>query len=273
MTYLSHMPPMTLSTLTKYKQQGEKFSCLTCYDASFASLMQLAGIEVILVGDSLGMVVQGHSSTLPVSVIDMAYHTANVARGNTHALIMTDLPFMSYATINDAIKSSCAAMQAGANMVKVEGGRELVPIVELLTKKGVPVCVHLGLTPQSVNVFGGYKVQGKTNTQAEKLLTDCDILVKAGASMVLLECVPSALAAKVTKSTPVPVIGIGAGVDTDGQVLVMHDMLGVHTRPPARFVKDFLKDVGNQTGDIVGAFANFHRSVKDKTFPSSEHTF
>lgn len=273
MTYLTHTAPITLSTLAKYKKQGAKFSCLTCYDASFAYLMAQAGIDVILVGDSLGMVVQGHSSTLPVSIDDMVYHTQNVARVNPYALIMTDLPFMSYATLPDAIASSRAVMQAGANMVKIEGGSELADTVKVLTDNGVPVCVHLGLTPQSVNVFGGYKVQGKTDAQAEKLLNDCEILVGAGASMILLECVPAELAKKVTEKFSVPVIGIGAGVDTDGQVLVMHDMLGVYTKKPAKFVKDFLKDGGNETGDILGAFKNYHQSVKNKSFPSVEHTF
>ena len=267
------MTTITLTTLQKKKQAGEKFSCLTCYDASFAHAMQTAGIDTILVGDSLGMVVQGHSSTLPVSVADMAYHTANVARANTHALIITDLPFMSYATAADAVASSRAVMQAGANVVKIEGGSELAPIVELLSKNGVPVCVHLGLTPQSVNVFGGYKVQGKDESSAKKLLADAQILAQAGASLLLLECVPSSLAKAVTEQSPVPVIGIGAGADTDGQVLVMHDMLGVYTRKPAKFVKDFLKDDGNQTGDIVGAFANFHQAVQSGTFPSIEHGF
>lgn len=275
MTYLSDQPkaPITLSALNKLKSEGKKFSCLTCYEASFAHLMALAGIEVILVGDSLGMVVQGQGSTLPVSVADMVYHTANVARASTHALLMTDLPFMSYASLDDAIKSARAVMQAGANIIKIEGGGELGEIVQVLSKNGVPVCVHLGLTPQSVNVLGGYKVQGKTDAQANKLLTDCEILVNAGASMILLECVPAPLAKTVTERFGVPVIGIGAGVDTDGQVLVMHDMLGVYTRKPAKFVKDFLKDSGNKTGDILGAFVNFHQSVKNKSFPSGEHTF
>lgn len=275
MTYLAEKPtvPTTLSTLTKFKKTGEKFSCLTCYDASFAHLMELAKIDAILIGDSLGMVVQGQASTLPVTVADMVYHTANVARANQHALILTDLPFMSYATIHDAIVSSRAVMQVGANVVKIEGGSELAPIVEILAKNGVPTCVHLGLTPQSVNVFGGYKVQGKTDEQADRLIKDCEILVNAGASIILLECVPASLATIVTQQFAVPVIGIGAGAGTDGQVLVMHDMLGVHTRKPARFVKDFLKDDGNTTGDILGAFVNYHRSVKDGSFPSVEHSF
>lgn len=275
MSYLSDKPtaPITLSTLTKYKKHGEKFSCLTCYDASFAHAMQTAQIDTILVGDSLGMVVQGHDSTLPVSVADMAYHTANVARANRHALIISDLPFMSYATLPEAIASSRTVMQAGANVVKIEGGSELCDIVATLTKNGVPVCVHLGLTPQSVNVFGGYKVQGKTDEAAQKLLDDCQALVEAGAAMLLLECVPAKLAKMVRERFFVPVIGIGAGVDCDGQVLVMHDMLGVYTKKPARFVKDFLRDTSNQTGDIVGAFRAYHQAVKDGSFPSAEHTF
>ncbi|UTO04308.1 3-methyl-2-oxobutanoate hydroxymethyltransferase [Moraxella sp. FZLJ2107] len=275
MSYLADAPkpPVTLSTLKKLKANGEKFSCLTCYDASFAHAMNQAGIETILVGDSLGMVVQGHDSTLPVSVADMAYHTANIKRANTSALILCDLPFLSYSTLNDAIESSRAVMQAGANVVKIEGGRELAETVKALAAAGVPTCVHLGLTPQLVNVFGGYKVQGKTDAAAAKLLEDVKILVAAGAVMVLLECVPAALAKQVTEMVAVPVIGIGAGADTDGQVLVMHDMLGIYTRKPAKFVKNFMTDSSNQTGGITGAFAAYHQAVKDKRFPSVEHTF
>lgn len=275
MSYLT-MPtkaPTTLASLTKLKQAGEKFSCLTCYDASFAHVMQEAQIDTILVGDSLGMVVQGKDSTLPVTVADMAYHTSAVARTNKTALIITDLPFMSYATLDEAIKSSREVMQAGANMIKIEGGRELADTVAVLAKNGVPTCVHLGLTPQLVNIFGGYKVQGKTNEAATKLFEDVKILAKAGAAMFLLECVPASLAKAVTESVDVPVIGIGAGADTDGQVLVMHDMLGVYTRKPAKFVKDFLNDQGNASKDILGAFKNFHQSVKNGSFPTKEHSF
>lgn len=273
MSYLQKTTPITINTLNQYKAKGEKFSCLTCYDASFAHLMKLAKIETILVGDSLGMVVQGQSSTLPVSVADMVYHTANVARSNDYALIMTDLPFMSYATMADAIANSRAVMQAGANVVKIEGGSTLVPIVQVLADNGVPTCVHLGLTPQSVNVLGGYKVQGKTKSGADKLMQDCQAVVDAGAAMLLLECVPSCLAKTITQSFAVPVIGIGAGVDCDGQVLVMHDMLGVYTQKPAKFVKDFLNDEHNTTGGILGAFENYHQSVKSQRFPSLEHGF
>lgn len=275
MSYLAPQPtkPITLSTLQKKKQAGEKFSCLTCYDASFAHAMQTAGIDTILVGDSLGMVVQGHGSTLPVTVADMVYHTASVARANSHALIIADLPFMSFATLPDAVASSRAVMQAGAHMVKIEGGRELIPIVQTLVHSGVPTCVHLGLTPQSVNVMGGYKVQGKSDEAAQKLLADCQAMADAGAAMLLLECVPASLGKAVTEAVSVPVIGIGAGADTDGQVLVMHDMLGVYTRKPAKFVKDFLGDDGNQTRDVVGAFVNYHQAVLSGAFPAPEHMF
>lgn len=264
---------ITLSTLNKYKANGETFSCLTCYDASFAHAMQQAEIDTILIGDSLGMVVQGQTSTVPVTVADMAYHTQNVARANHHALIIADLPFMSYSTLTDGIANARTLMQAGANVIKIEGGAELCELVTILAKSGTPTCVHLGLTPQSVNVFGGYKVQGKTETSAQKLLSDCQAVVEAGASMLLLECVPASLAKQVTETFPVPVIGIGAGVDCDGQVLVMHDMLGVYTRKPAKFVKNFLTDSNNQTGDIVGAFTAFHQAVKTRQFPTVEHSF
>lgn len=275
MSYLAKptTAPVTLGTLNKLKAKGEKFSCLTCYDSSFAHAMSEAGIETILIGDSLGMVVQGHDSTLPVTVEDMAYHTANVVRANRTALILCDLPFLSYATLSDAIASSRTVMKAGANVIKIEGGRELAETVKALALAGVPTCVHLGLTPQLVNVFGGYKVQGKTDEAAAKLLEDVQILQQAGAAMILLECVPASLAKQVTEQASVPVIGIGAGLDTDGQVLVMHDMLGVYTRKPAKFVKNFMTDDTNITGDITGAFAAYHQAVKKQTFPADEHTF
>lgn len=273
MSYLSQSAPITLGTLQTMKQAGEKFSCLTCYDSSFAHAMAQAGIETILIGDSLGMVVQGQRSTLPVTVTDMVYHTQNVVRTNQQALILCDLPFMSYATPAQAVQSSCAVMQAGANVVKIEGGRELSEIVTLLAKNGVPTCVHLGLTPQSVNVLGGYKVQGKGASAAKKLLDDCQSVVDAGAALLLLECVPAALAKTVSERFAVPVIGIGAGVDCDGQVLVMHDLLGLHSKKPAKFVHNFLTDASNETGDIVGAFSAYHQAVKTGAFPAARHSF
>ena len=264
---------ITLTTLNKYKKEGRKFSCLTCYDAMFAKMMQNAEIDTILIGDSLGMVVQGHDSTLPVSVDDMAYHTANVARSNKHALILADLPFMSYSTLNDAIANARTLMQAGAHVIKIEGGAELIGIISTLAQAGTPTCVHLGLTPQSVNVFGGYRVQGKSDEAADKLLSDAKAVVAAGASLLVLECVPAPLAKAVTEAVDVPVIGIGAGADTDGQVLVMHDMLGVTHGRVARFVHDFLTDERNQSRSVEGAFALFHQSVIEGSYPQQQHQF
>lgn len=258
-----------LSQLMAYKANGTKFSCLTCYDASFAYSMQKAEIDTILIGDSLGMVVQGHDSTLPVTVEDLAYHTRAVARGNQHALILADLPFMSYATIPDAIRSATTLMQAGAHVVKLEGGAWLAETVRVLAQGGIPSCVHLGLTPQSVNVIGGYKVQGKTRAAADQLLADCEAVVAAGAAVLLLECVPAQLAKEVQARFAVPVIGIGAGADCDGQVLVMHDMLGVHQGKPARFVRNFLQDAVS----IEDAFRQFHMAVRQGQYPAPEHTF
>lgn len=263
----------TLSTLTQFKKSATKFSCLTCYDAMFARMMSRAQIDVILIGDSLGMVVQGHSSTLPVTVADMAYHTANVARANNDALILADLPFMSYAVMSEAITNSRTLMQAGAHVIKVEGGAELCDLIQTLAQAGAPTCVHLGLTPQSVNMFGGYKVQGRGTDAATKLLDEAKAVVEAGAVMLVLECVPADLAKTVTEAVSVPVIGIGAGAATDGQVLVMHDMLGMnHGRTP-RFVHDFLTDPKNVSGSIEGAFALFQSEVRLGNFPKAQHQF
>lgn len=263
----------TLSTLNKFKRDGIKFTCLTCYDAMFARMMDNAQIDTILIGDSLGMVVQGHDSTLPVTVDDMVYHTANVARSNQHALILADLPFMSYATLPEAITNSRKLMQAGAHVIKFEGGSELCELVTILAKAGTPSCVHLGLTPQSVNVFGGYKVQGRGDNAADALLADAKALVAAGAALLLLECVPAQLAKAVTEAVSVPVIGIGAGADTDAQVLVMHDMLGmVHGQVP-RFIHDFLTDARNTEHSIEGAFALYQQSVREGSFPAEQHQF
>ncbi len=263
---------ISLTDLRKFKAEGRKFSCLTCYDASFAKAMQHAEIDSILIGDSLGMTIQGHDSTLPVTVDDMVYHTQVVARVNRHALIMTDLPFMSYATLQDALKNSRAVMQAGAHVVKIEGGAWLADTVRALTRNGIPVCVHLGLTPQSVHVFGGYRLQAKTRSAADQLLVDCEAVVDAGAALLLLECVPAALAKEVAEKFAVPVIGIGAGVDTDGQVLVVQDMLGLTFGKVARFVRNFMKE---QSGEhaIVDAIKAYHQAVLNQEFPAQEHTF
>ena len=262
----------TLSTLNKFKKDGIKFTCLTCYDSMFARMMDNAQIDAILIGDSLGMVVQGHDSTLPVTVDDMAYHTANIARSNNHALILADLPFMSYVTLPEAVANSRRLMQAGAHVIKIEGGSELCDLVTTLAQAGTPTCVHLGLTPQSVNFFGGYKIQGRGDA-ADKVVADAKAVVAAGAALLVLECVPAALAKTITEAVSVPVIGIGAGADTDGQVLVMHDMLGmVHGRAP-RFVHDFLTDERNTARSIEGAFTLYQQSVREMTFPAESHQF
>ena len=264
---------LSLNDLRQFKQQGRKFSCLTCYDASMARIMEVAEVDTILIGDSLGMTIQGHDSTLPVTVDDMAYHTAAVRRANQHAFILTDLPFMSYATLNDALQNSKKVMQVGAQMVKLEGGAWLGEIVQVLTRNGIPVCVHLGLTPQSVHVFGGYKLQAKTREAADQLIADCKAVVEAGAAALLLECVPAQLGKEITELFPnTPVIGIGAGVDTDGQVLVVQDMLGLTMGRVAKFVRNFMKEQSGETA-ILDAIKAYHQAVQDQSFPSKEQTF
>ena len=264
---------ISLSDLRKFKAEGRKFSCLTCYDAIMAKAMEIAEIDTILIGDSLGMSIQGRDSTLPVSVADMAYHTAAVRRGNQHAFILPDLPFMSYATLNDALQSSKEVMQAGAQMVKMEGGAWLSETVATLTRNGIPVCVHLGLTPQSVHVFGGYKLQARTREAADKLIADCKAVVEAGAAILLLECVPAQLGQAISALFPeVPVIGLGAGADTDGQVLVVQDMLGLTFGRVAKFVRNFMKEQAGENA-ILDAFKAFHAAVQDGSFPAREQTF
>ncbi|MFV3371085.1 3-methyl-2-oxobutanoate hydroxymethyltransferase [Pseudomonas sp. NY15435] len=264
------MPDVTLTTLQGLKQSGEKIAMLTAYDATFAHTASLAGAEMLLIGDSLGMVLQGHDSTLPVTVEDMAYHTAAVKRGNKGAFIVTDLPFESGTSLDQLLRDSVKVMQAGAHMVKLEGGAWLAEPIIRLAQMGIPVCAHLGLTPQAVNLFGGFKVQGRQENQARQLRADAIALEQAGAAVLLLECVPSALAKEITEAVKIPVIGIGAGSGTDGQVLVMHDMLGLSLsgRSP-KFVKNFLEG----QPDIQSAFAAYVKAVKDGTFPGPEHGF
>ncbi|RJG10496.1 3-methyl-2-oxobutanoate hydroxymethyltransferase [Pseudomonas cavernicola] len=264
------MPDVTLTTLQSLKQSGAKIAMLTCYDATFAQAACQAGVEVLLVGDSLGMVLQGHDSTLPVSIADMAYHVASVKRGNQGALILADLPFMAYATTEQALHNSAVLMQAGAHMVKLEGAAWLAEPIRQLAERGVPVCAHLGLTPQAVNILGGYKVQGRGEAQARQLRCDAMALEQAGAAMLLLECVPSELAAEITQAVKIPVIGIGAGSATDGQVLVLHDMLGLSlTGRTAKFVKNFM----DGQPSISAALAAYVQAVKDQSFPAAEHGF
>ena len=261
---------ITVSTLNKMKQAGEKIAMLTCYEASFASLMSDAGVDMLLVGDSRGMTVQGHDSTLPVTLADMVYHTRAVARGNKNAMIVTDLSFGSFQQNKEqAFAAAVELMQAGAHMVKLEGGVWMAETTEFLQMRGIPVCAHIGLTPQSVNAFGGYKVQGKGDVAAQVLLADAQAHADAGAALVLMECVPAALAAEVTRSIACPTIGIGAGVDCDGQVLVMHDILGVFPGKTARFVRNFMQGQDSIQA-AVGAYVN---AVKKSEFPAAEHQF
>jgi len=238
MSSQSNSKAVTLTTLLDLKARGEKFSCLTAYDACFATILSEAGVEVLLVGDSLGMVLQGHDSTLPVTMADMIYHTECVKRGNRGALIMSDLPFMSYASETQTLENAASLMRAGAHMVKLEGGAWIANTTRLLAERGIPVCAHMGLTPQSVNRIGGFHVQGRNTEQAEMIIEEAQLLQDAGASTLLLECVPRALGKKITDSLNIPVIGIGAGPDTSGQIMVLHDVLGVSPITP-KFVKTF----------------------------------
>lgn len=270
MTMSSEHPEITLATLRALKRQGDKFACLTAYDASFARILDEAGVDVLLVGDSLGMVVQGHDSTLPVTLSDMIYHTRCVARARRRALIMADMPFMSTATPAQALANAARLMQeGGAHVVKIEGGRVMADAVRLLSERGLPVCAHLGLLPQSVRKLGGYHVQGRDDRAAAVLCEDAKILEQAGADILLLECVPSALAERITAATKLPVIGIGAGAGCDGQVLVLYDMLGITPGKRPRFSKDFL---AGQAG-VQAAVEEYVRAVKAGDFPSREHGF
>lgn len=259
----------TLRTLQEHKAAGQKFSMLTAYDATFARLASTAGIPTLLVGDSLGNVVQGQASTVPVRLQHMVYHTECVARGNQGSLLVADVPFMAAATLERTLHAATALMQAGANVVKLEGGVWLADAVATLQRNGIPCCVHLGLTPQSVNALGGYRVQGRDEAGAEQLLQAARTLDAAGAALMVLECVPSALGAAVTAAVRAPVIGIGAGPDCDGQVLVLHDMLGLNPRP-ARFVQDFMADAG---GDIAAALRAYDSAVRNGHYPAPEHCF
>ena len=260
---------VTIGTLQALRASGQKITMLTCYDASFASLMDRCGVEILLIGDSLGMVCAGHTSTLPVTVAEVAYHTASVARGNKSALVLADMPFGSYGTPEAALNNAVQLMQAGAHMVKIEGGAWLAETIRFLAERAVPVCAHIGLTPQFVHQLGGYKVQGKTTESAEHLKQDALALQAAGAALVLMEAIPATLGREVTELLSIPTIGIGAGPDCTGQVLVMHDLLGVFPGRKAKFVKNFMD---GQTS-IDAAFSAYVAAVKDGSFPALEHCF
>ena len=260
----------TLSKLQSMRDKGEKIAVLTCYDASFATLLENNGVDVLLVGDSLGMVIQGRETTLPVTIEQMAYHTACVVSGAQQAFVIADMPFgTSQFSARETFSHAVQLMQTGAEMVKIEGGAEMAETIAFLTSRGIPVCAHIGLTPQSVHQLGGYKVQGKGDAAAQKLLHDAQALQAAGASMVVLEAIPAALGAEVTAQLTIPTIGIGAGVNCSGQVLVLHDMLGIYPGKKARFVKDFMPGAGS----IAQAIANYVAEVKSGNFPTAEHSF
>ncbi len=260
---------VTIPTLFELKAKGEKITMLTCYDASFAALMDGCGVETLLVGDSLGMVCQGQTSTLPVTLQDVAYHTASVARGNKTAFLIADMPFGSYSTPQAGFDNAVKLMQAGAQMVKIEGGAWVAETIRFLVERSVPVCAHLGLMPQSVHALGGYKVQGKTQEDAARLKADALAVQEAGATLLVLEAIPAALGRETTELLSIPTIGIGAGPDCSGQVLVMHDMLGVFPGHKAKFVRNFM----DGQDSIAGAVGAYVAAVKDKSFPAPEHCF
>ena len=271
MSYLANEKPVTLFELAKMRQEGRKIVMLTCYDASFATLCERNGVDVLLVGDSLGNAVQGQKSTLPVTLEHMAYHTECVVRGTQRALIVTDMPFATYQESKEqALRSAARLMAAGAQMVKLEGGEYMAETVQFLVQRGIPVCAHIGLTPQSVHQLGGYRVQGRSDEGAKQLREDALALEQAGAAMIVFEMVPAQLAADITKTlSSMATIGIGAGKDCDGQVLVLHDMLGVYPGKKARFVRNFM-DGANSIDDAV---ARYSQAVKDGSFPALEHTY
>jgi len=260
----------TLSKLQAMRDQGEKIAVLTCYDASFAALLEAQGVDVLLVGDSLGMVIQGHETTLPVTLDDMAYHTACVARGAAQAFIVSDMPFGSFQiSPQEAFAHTAKLMVAGAQMVKLEGGAAMVETVRFLTSRGIPVCGHIGLTPQSVHQLGGYRVQGKESGVAKQLLEDAVALEQAGAGMIVLEAIPALLAAEITAQLGIPTIGIGAGAACSGQVLVLHDMLDIYPGKKPRFVKNFMHGAAS----IADAVGRYVAEVKAGDFPGQEHGF
>lgn len=260
----------TLTTLQALRDKDEKIAVLTCYDASFAALLEVAGVDVLLVGDSLGMVLQGHEATLPVTLDEMVYHTACVARGSKQAFIVTDMPFGTFQVSPEkTFENAARLMAAGAQMVKLEGGAAMAETISFLTGRGIPVCAHIGLTPQSVHQIGGYRVQGKNEADAQRLIQDAVIVGQAGAGLMVLEAMPALLAAEITANVSIPTIGIGAGAACSGQVLVLHDMLDIYPGKKARFVKNYMQ--GAQS--IADAVKHFVLEVKSGAFPDAEHSF
>ncbi|MFN4896647.1 MAG: 3-methyl-2-oxobutanoate hydroxymethyltransferase [Pseudomonadota bacterium] len=269
---LSARKPITVPALRQRRQSGPAIAMLTCYDACFARVLDEAEVDVLLVGDSLGMVLQGHETTVPVALEEMIYHTKSVARARPKSLIMTDMPFGSYQeSPEQAYRNAAKLIASGAQMVKLEGGSWLAPTVEFLRTRDVPVCAHVGLTPQSIHALGTYRVQGKDDQSAERIVNDAKLLEHAGAEMLVVELVPSNVGARLTSELSIPTIGIGAGPHTTGQVLVLHDMLGISKGKRPRFVKDFLGASGG--GDIATAISQYVAQVRAGAFPSSEHSF
>ena len=263
-------PPVNISTLRKMKRAGEPIACLTAYDASYAALVDAARTDLVLVGDSLGMVIQGHDTTVPVTVDDIIYHSRVVARGLHRAFLVADMPFMSYTEPAQALDNAVRLMQeGGAMMVKLEGGDGQIEIVEHLARHDIPVCAHLGLKPQSVHKIGGFKVQGREPDQVEEMRQSAERLQNAGADLVLLECVPNEAGRLIRDALQVPVIGIGAGPDVDGQILVLYDILDITQGRTPRFVKNFQAECTSP----LEAVASYVRAVKDRSYPATEHCF
>lgn len=258
-----------LGDLLEMKRERRPIAMLTAYDASFARLLDRSGVDCVLVGDSLGHVIQGRDSTIPVTLEQVAYHTECVARGLRRALLLADLPFLRHASELDAIESSRTLMQAGAHMVKLEGGRSVAPVVARLSALGVPVCGHLGLTPQSVHQLSGYRVQGREPEARERLLADATALEEAGAAMLVLECVPDSLGAEIARRSAMPVIGIGAGSQVDGQVLVLHDLLGLGEGKRPRFVRDFCAEAGSPAAAVMAYVA----AVRARSYPADHESY
>jgi 3-methyl-2-oxobutanoate hydroxymethyltransferase len=266
----SARPPVNVATLGKMKADGEKIACLTCYDASFAVLLDEADVDLVLVGDSLGMVIQGHDTTVPVTMEHVIYHSRTVARGLYRPFLVADMPFMSYASKEQALQNAVRLMQeGGAKMVKLEGGAGQLEIVEFLASHDIAVCAHLGLKPQSVHKIGGFRVQGREEQTAKQMLDDARALESAGADIVLLECIPSALGKTIASELDLPVIGIGAGPDVDGQILVLYDILDITTGRKPRFTRNFMEGAGSP----LQAAQNYVRAVKDRSYPAPEHCF
>ena len=266
----STRPPVSLATLQKMKSEQDKIACITCYDASFGVLVDAADADVVLVGDSLGMVLQGHDTTVPVTMDDIVYHCRATSRGIHRPLLMADLPFASFPTKEIALANSVRLMQeGGAEIVKLESGSSQFEIVEFLARHDIAVCAHLGLKPQSVHKTGGFRVQGRQTDAAEQMLANAKSLEAAGADVVLLECIPSELGQRITSALSVPVIGIGAGPDTDGQILVLYDVLDITTGRKPRFVRNFMQDAGSN----LDALRAYVKAVKDKSYPAAEHCF